>query len=64
MTTRERIRRLRRALEEDVRVFGARFGRSGRTVEAWESGRRTPEVLVLWILTDIENNLENSRNTP
>lgn len=41
------IRRLRGALSETVEAFGGRFGRSGRTVEDWEQGRRRPDVMVL-----------------
>ena len=43
-----RIRALRRELGESVAVFGARLGRSGRTIEDWEQGRWTPtDPLVL-----------------
>lgn len=41
-----RIAALRRRLGENTRVFGARFARSGRTVEDWESGRRRPDKFV------------------
>jgi putative transcriptional regulator len=43
--TAEAIRALRRTLGEDVETFGARFARSGRTVENWEQGRRAPDPL-------------------
>jgi DNA-binding transcriptional regulator YiaG len=46
MTPRE-IQRLRQTLQETTEQFGARFERSGRTVEQWEQGRRTPDPLVL-----------------
>ena len=41
MTARQ-IQSLRRALKEDTKTFGARFGRSWRTVQEWEQGRRSP----------------------
>lgn len=44
--TPETIRALRTALGESVTQFGKRFGRSGRTVEDWEQGRRRPDVMV------------------
>jgi putative transcriptional regulator len=49
----ETIQKIRRALGEDATTFGRRFGRSGRTVEAWEQGRRRPDVLVLQSLARI-----------
>jgi DNA-binding transcriptional regulator YiaG len=39
------IQALRRALGEDVDTFGRRFLKSGRTVENWEQGHRTPDAL-------------------
>jgi DNA-binding transcriptional regulator YiaG len=45
--TPETIQRVRKALNEDTVTFGERFGRSGRTVEAWEQGIRNPDPLVL-----------------
>lgn len=45
--TPEKIRELRASVGESVEVFGKRFGRSGRTVEDWEQGRRRPDVMVL-----------------
>jgi DNA-binding transcriptional regulator YiaG len=47
MWTNDRIKALRAATGETAEVFGARFGRSGRTVEDWEQGRRRPDVMVL-----------------
>lgn len=41
------IRNLRDALGENRPTFGARFHRSGRTVEGWERGERNPDALVL-----------------
>lgn len=41
-TFRYKVRDLRHALAENVGAFGARFDVSGRTVEDWEQGRRTP----------------------
>jgi len=47
MTIPQEVRALRRALGENCRTFGARFYRSGRSVEDWESGRRHPDPLAL-----------------
>lgn len=38
---------IRKALNENRETFGARFGRSGRTVESWEQGNREPDPLVV-----------------
>jgi DNA-binding transcriptional regulator YiaG len=47
MTIAEEVRALRAALEEDTATFGARWAKSGRTVEGWEQGRRAPDAFVL-----------------
>lgn len=47
MTVAEEVRTLRAALGEDTATFGARWHRSGRTVEGWEQGVRRPDPLVL-----------------
>jgi DNA-binding transcriptional regulator YiaG len=47
MTIAEEVRALRRLLEEDRATFGARWRRTGRTVETWEQGLRQPDPLVL-----------------
>ena len=47
MTIAEEVRALRTALGEDTATFGARWHRSGRTVEGWEQGLRRPDPLVL-----------------
>jgi DNA-binding transcriptional regulator YiaG len=44
------VRRLRAALGESVSEFGARFERSGRTVEDWEQGRRRPDPIVMVLM--------------
>lgn len=41
-----RVQALRYALKESTTEFGARFGRSRRTVETWEGNTRTPDVMV------------------
>jgi DNA-binding transcriptional regulator YiaG len=46
MTIAEEVRAARAALGEDTATFGARWHRSGRTVEDWEQGRRNPDPLV------------------
>lgn len=45
--TPDQILRIRKALSENRTTFGARFGRSGRTVESWEQGNREPDPLVI-----------------
>lgn len=47
MTIAEEVRALRAALDENTATFGARWRRSGRTVETWEQGSRQPDPLVL-----------------
>lgn len=47
MTIAEEIRALRAALEEDTATFGARWQRSGRTIEDWEQDRRHPDAFTL-----------------
>jgi DNA-binding transcriptional regulator YiaG len=41
------IRALRAALQENTTAFGKRWLKSGRTIEAWEQGRSTPDAFVL-----------------
>ena len=55
--TRQQVRRVRRALGESTAEFGARFARSGRTVEDWEQGRRQPDKLVRKLLDRLERQL-------
>ena len=47
MTVAEEVRALRAALQENTATFGARWRRSGRTIEDWEQGRREPDAFVL-----------------
>jgi DNA-binding transcriptional regulator YiaG len=47
VTTAEEVRALRSALGENTADFGARWQRSGRTVEKWEQGLRQPDAFVL-----------------
>lgn len=54
----EAIAALRERLDESVAEFGARFGRSGRTVEDWEQGRRNPDILVKREMDRIANRLK------
>ena len=46
MTGKE-VRALRRTLAENTATFGARFLKSGRTIEAWEQDRSVPDAFVL-----------------
>jgi DNA-binding transcriptional regulator YiaG len=43
----DQIRLLREKMKLSVDDFGAKFERSGRTVEDWEQGRRKPDRLVV-----------------
>jgi DNA-binding transcriptional regulator YiaG len=61
MTIAEDIRTIRAALGEDTATFGARWHRSGRTVEDWEQGRRQPDPLVLEGLQEIRAYLKTSK---
>jgi len=47
MSIAEEIRALRAALQEDTATFGARWQKSGRTIEDWEQARRKPDAFVL-----------------
>lgn len=47
MTLAEEVRALRAALGEDTATFGARFRKSGRSIEDWEQGRRAPDAFVV-----------------
>ena len=47
VTIADEIRALRATLHENTATFGARWRRSGRTVEQWEQGRRDPDAFVL-----------------
>jgi DNA-binding transcriptional regulator YiaG len=47
MTIAEEVRALRALLGENTATFGARWHRSGRTVETWEQGSRQPDALAL-----------------
>jgi len=42
---RREIKQLRQAIRENTATFGARLGKSGRTIECWEQGSRRPDVL-------------------
>ena len=52
--TSPRIRALRQLLDESTTVFGARFARSGRTVEDWEQARRQPDAFLMQALGALE----------
>jgi len=47
MTIADEVRALRALLGENTATFGARWHRSGRTVETWEQGKRRPDALAL-----------------
>jgi DNA-binding transcriptional regulator YiaG len=47
MTIAEEVRALRANLGENTATFGARWHRSGRTVETWEQGARQPDPMVI-----------------
>lgn len=48
------IRTLRRLLGESTETFGARVGRSARTIENWEQGRRTPSKIAAAALAALD----------
>ena len=47
MSPAEEVRALRNVLGENTATFGARWRRSGRTIEDWEQGRSEPDGFVL-----------------
>ncbi len=47
MTIAEEVRACRALVGENTATFGARWHRSGRTVETWEQGSRQPDALAL-----------------
>lgn len=53
-----KIQALRANLGETVEAFAERFGRSGRTVEDWEQGRRRPDVMVLLAMQKLSRRFE------
>lgn len=55
------IQALRHALGEDVTTFGARFHRSGRTIQGWESDRFKPDGLALDKLADIARTVKGRK---
>jgi DNA-binding transcriptional regulator YiaG len=63
MTIAEEVKAIRAALGENTATFGARWHRSGRTVETWEQGLRSPDPLVLEGLQEMRAYL-NAKNPP
>lgn len=53
MTGRE-IQAIRQHYGESVETFGARFAVSGRTVENWEQGHRSPSTLIQRLLEALQ----------
>ena len=47
------IQALRKALAEDVATFGARFKKSGRTIQGWECDRFAPDPFIVCALADL-----------
>lgn len=47
------VRNARKRMELNTTNFGALIGVSGRTVEDWEQGRRTPSKPVLLLITKL-----------
>lgn len=58
MTIAEEVKAIRAALGENTATFGARWHRSGRTVETWEQGLRQPDPLVLEGLQEMREYLK------
>ena len=61
--TPDTIRRLRAALEENTKTFGARFLVSGRTVENWEQGRHDPHRLVIVALETLAREVKDAKRS-
>lgn len=59
--TPERIKAIRTALGENTQTFAQRLARSGRTVEDWEQGRRSPDALVIRELERLETRLARKK---
>jgi len=55
------IQALRKRLRENTAQFGARFGRSGRTIEDWEQGRAHPDRLVQRLMQELATGLEKNK---
>ena len=53
MTYADGIRAIRRHMEWSVDEMGAAVGVSGRAVEGWEQGRRTPSTPALLLLRSV-----------
>ena len=49
----DEVRALRAALEESTATFGARWHKSGRTVENWEQGRGEPDPFMRALATRV-----------
>jgi DNA-binding transcriptional regulator YiaG len=47
VTIADEVRNLRVALQENTATFGARWQKSGRSIENWEQGRTEPDAFVL-----------------
>lgn len=57
------IKAIRAAKHENTATFGARFCRSGRSVEDWEQGRRNPDPLAERILITLAAEVEAEKKT-
>jgi DNA-binding transcriptional regulator YiaG len=62
--TPDAIRLLRATLRENTATFGQRFAVSGRTVECWEQGRRTPRGLTARVLAQLATPPRRHPSTP
>jgi len=54
----EEIKQLRASLGESTEEFGARFCKSGRTVEGWEQGMRSPDPLVITLIAKLQAEIQ------
>ena len=61
MTIAQEIHALRHALGENRATFGARWRRTGRTVETWEQGLRQPDALALDGIRALAARMKNAR---
>lgn len=59
----KQVREVRKARNETPAQFGQHFGRSARTVEDWEQGRRLLDVPCQAILDRLEADLTDIRES-
>ncbi len=53
------IREIRKRMGLNTREFGVLIGVSGRTIEGWEQGRRSPSKSALLLIKKIMEDVKN-----